>query len=114
MHDARLPRIIRIDRGRPATARAILERRWPFAVGYQSLPFQGHGQYLLREHLLNLHEEVFQVSQFGAPGRPVGSPETVGQVLGDTFDIGPDFFHLRGARLITCHPWLLFEVREKG
>lgn len=93
-----------MDRGRLATARAILEGRWPLVVRHQRLAFQGQGEHLLRKDLLNLDEEVFQVSQLGSPGRPLGPPETVGQVFGHAFDIRTDFIHLGGALLGACHP----------
>jgi hypothetical protein len=71
------------------------------------------GQHLFAEHVADGDEEVLDLDRFGAPDGAVGAIELVDEVLGHAFDVGPDFFHLRGALFGSRHPWLLSELGTK-
>src|SRR5262249_34387081 len=59
------------------------------------------------------HREAGRFRRLISPGGTVGAVELVDEVFGDPFDIGTDFFHLRGALLGSRHPWLLSERGSK-
>jgi hypothetical protein len=67
------------------------------------LPCEGFGQDFFGQDTAEVEEEVFQVRQGGAPGRPRGAVELVHQVFGDAFEIGADFFYLGTPLLGTRH-----------
>jgi hypothetical protein len=75
----------------------------------QGLGLAGEGQveHLFGKDFPDFQEEVFDVSQLGAPGRTVGAVELIDKVFGNALDVGPYFFHQRSALLGFRHPWIL-------
>jgi hypothetical protein len=61
----------------------------------QSLGLTGEGQieHLFRQDFPDFQEEVFDVSQVGAPRRAVGAVELIDKVFGNSLDVGPHLFH---------------------
>jgi len=92
----------------------LLEAGRPFRDRRGGLAFQAEFEHLLRENLANLDDEVFELRQLGAPSRPPGSPKTIRQVLGDTFEVKARFFYLLTPFFGACHPWLPVEVKAKS
>jgi hypothetical protein len=60
------------------------------------LPFEQQRQGLLREDVAQGDDEVFELGQFGTPGWTLRTPQLVGKVFGDAFEVTAVFFHLRG------------------
>ena len=68
------------------------------------LAFQAQFEHLLGEDFANLDDEVFELSQLGTPGGPLGSPEAVRQVFGDALEVSARFFYLWTPFFMACHP----------
>jgi hypothetical protein len=75
----------------------------------EGLGLAGEGQieHLFGKDFTDFQEEVFDVGQLSAPGRTGGAVELIDKVFGDALDVGPYFFHQRGALFGSRHPWIL-------
>jgi hypothetical protein len=113
LHQAWLHGLIGIGWGWLTATGALLASRGALLDRRAGLTLQAECEHLLREDFADFDDEVFELSQFGAPGGTLGSPEAIGQVFGDAFDIGARFFYLWTPFLVACHPWLPFQVTAK-
>ena len=78
------------------------------------LALQAEFEQLFGEDFADLDDEVFELRQFGAPRRPLGSPNAVRQVFGDALKVSACFFYLLTPFFSACHPWLPVEVKAKN
>jgi hypothetical protein len=81
----------------------------------QGLGLAGEGEveHLLGQDFADFQEEVFDVGEGSAPGRPLRAVKLIDEVFGDTFDVGPHLFRFRRTLLGSCHPWVLSELVSK-
>jgi hypothetical protein len=68
-----------------------------------SLAREGFGEGLFGQDVAELEEELLDVGEFGAPGRPLGTVELLDEVFGDALDVGTHFFHQRTPLLGRRH-----------
>jgi hypothetical protein len=87
-----------------------LELRRAFGGRVAGLALQGLLKHSFGEHFPDGDNEVFHVREFGAPGRPAGTPDAVHQMFGDTVQIGTDFIDGSGGLFGERHPWHLIGV----
>jgi hypothetical protein len=97
----------------PAALRTALPVGRPVLHGVGP-PLQGLVEAFFGEHLTHGLGGVFDGDELGAPGRPAGAVQTVGQALGHAFEVGPNRVGGRGGNLVASHPWLLSEMRGVG
>jgi hypothetical protein len=112
-HDAWLLRRCRIRWRRLAATGASLEFGGPLFDRRAGLAFQADFEHLLGQDVANLDHEIFELRQLGAPRGPVRSPEAVGEVFGNAFEVRARFFYLWTPFFVACHPWLPVEVKAK-
>src|SRR5271165_3740913 len=105
LHHAWLLGLLGMPRGWLATPRAVLEGRRSFFHRSGCLAFQSKFQHLLREYFTNVHDEILQLTELGAPPRPGGPPKAVREVFRDPLDVTADFFYLLTPFLGARHPW---------
>jgi len=91
----------------------LLEGRGAFFHRSGSLAFQAQFQQLLGQDLTKFDDQVLQLAELSAPGRPGGAPDAIGEVFGDALNVGTDFFYLGTPFLRACHPGLPVEVAAK-
>jgi hypothetical protein len=65
---------------------------------------EGFGEHLFRQDFAEVEQQVFDVGQFGSPGRPLRAIELLDQVFGHALDIGTYIFYQRRALLGIRHP----------
>jgi RHS repeat-associated protein len=68
---------------------------------------QGQIEHLFSKDFADFQEEVFDVGKLGPPRRTGRAVELIDKIFGNTFDVGPYFFHQGGAFLGLSHPWIL-------
>jgi hypothetical protein len=68
----------------------------------------------LGEDLSEVEEEVFDLGEGSAPGRPVVSIALIDEVFGDAFDVRADFVYLRTPLFLACHLPFLSQVVSKA
>jgi hypothetical protein len=91
------------------TTRAAAVNGRPVRVG-GGLASQGFREDLFRQDFAEFEQEVFDLGELGSPRGPVRAVELLHKVFGDALDIGPHFFHQRGALLRVGHPCVLSEL----
>jgi hypothetical protein len=75
---------------------------WPLVVS-GGLAGEGLGENLFSQDVADFEEELFEVGEFGAPGRPVGAVELRDEVFGDALNVGTHCFHQRSPLLGRRH-----------
>jgi hypothetical protein len=61
-------------------------------------------EHLLGEHLADFQQNVFDLREFGPPGRALRAIEFLDEVFRDAFHIGSQFFYFRSALCASRHP----------
>jgi hypothetical protein len=87
------------------TSRAAAVAGRPLLVASR-LPGEGLGEDPFGQDFAEFEQELFDLGELGPPGRPSRTVELIDKVFGYALDIGPHFFHQRGALLCSRHPWL--------
>ena len=87
---------------------AAAEVGWPFRCRV-GLALQGVVEHLLGQHLTNGLDRVFDLGEFGAPGRPLVAIQAIDEAFGDAFEVGSNGISGGGVDLVASHPWHLSE-----
>jgi hypothetical protein len=70
-------------------------------------------EHFFGENLADVQEEIFDISQGGAPGRPCLPVELIDKVFGNAFDIRADLLYQRTSLFLACHLPILSHVMSK-
>jgi hypothetical protein len=87
---------------RPLTVGAAAVSGRPLRVG-SGLSSESFSKGFFGQEVAEFKQELLEVGELGAPGRPVGAVELVDEVFGDALDVGTHFFHLRSPLLGLRH-----------
>ncbi len=93
---------------------ATLVLRGPLGRGTIGLPLESLLKHPLGENVLDVDEEIFDLSEFGPPRRTVGPPDLIDEIFGDAVQVRADFVDARAGLFGERHPWHLIGVGANG